>query len=119
MEQRTKDKLVAAGIDVDSALGRFMGREDLLVRFLGGFPKDDNYHALEAAVESGDQAGALTAAHTLKGLCGNLSMESLFRLFTRQVELLRGEDWTGACALMPEIARAYRQAVAAIEAALG
>ena len=119
MEELTRSTLARAGVDVDSALERLMGREDLLVRFLGEFPADGNYHALEDAVASGDRAGALAAAHTLKGLCGNLSMTELFGLFTRQVELLRGEDWAGACALMPEISRAYREMVAAIRASLG
>ena len=119
MEELTKSTLAQAGVDVNSALGRLMGREDLLVRFLGEFPADGSYPALEEAVASGDRAGALAAAHTLKGLCGNLSMTRLFGLFTRQVDLLRGEDWAGACALMPEIARAYHEMVAAIRAALG
>ena len=80
MDAVKKERLTAAGIDVDDALGRFMGNEALLERFLTKFLADGNYAALSAAVAAGDSAGALTASHTLKGVCGNLSMSELFRL---------------------------------------
>lgn len=119
MDKQSRDLLRQAGIDVDDALGRFMGNEGLLARFLGQFPDDPNYRALVEAVAGGDRAGALTAAHTLKGLCDNLSMTVLYDLFTQQVALLRAEDWQGACALMPGISAAYRTAVDAIGSTLG
>ena len=114
MDAVKKERLTAAGIDVDDALGRFMGNEALLERFLTKFLADGNYAALSAAVAAGDSAGALTASHTLKGVCGNLSMSELFRLLTCQVEALRADDWTRAAGLMPEIDRAYESVVRAI-----
>ena len=114
MDAVKKERLTAAGIDVDDALGRFMGNEALLERFLTKFLADGNYAALSAAVAAGDAAGALTASHTLKGVCGNLSMSELFRLLTCQVEALRADDWTRAAGLMPEIDRAYAAVVGAI-----
>ena len=114
MDALKKERLMAAGIDVDGALERFMGNDALLERFLNKFLADRNYAALSAAVEAGDAAEALTASHTLKGVCGNLSMPELFRLLTCQVEALRADDWTRAAGLMPEIDRAYAEVVAAI-----
>lgn len=119
MEDQCRQQLMQAGIDVPSALERMMGNEALLTRFLKQFLDDANYPALQAAVARGDRAQALMAAHTLKGLCGNLSMVELYQLFTRQVALLRGEDWQGACGLMPEIDQAHRRVTQAIEDALG
>ena len=66
-----------------------MGSEALLERLLDRFLEDRNFPSLAAALECGDTDGAVQAAHTLKGVCGNLSMNGLYRLFTRQVELLR------------------------------
>ena len=114
MDALKKERLVAAGIDVDNALERFMGNDALLDRFLKKFLSDGNYAALSAAVAAADPAGALTASHTLKGMCGNLSMTVLYDLFTRQVALLRASDTAGAAALMPEIEAACRKAAAAI-----
>lgn len=114
MDALKKERLVAAGIDVDGALERFMGNDALLERFLKKFLSDGNYAALSAAVAAADPAGALTASHTLKGVCGNLSMPELFRLLTCQVEALRADDWEKAAGLMPEIERAYAAVVRAI-----
>lgn len=114
MDALKRERLVAAGIDVDGALERFMGNDALLERFLGKFLTDQNYAALSAAVAAEHPEEALTAAHTLKGVCGNLSMQELFHLLTRQVEALRADDWAGAAGLMPEMDRAYAAVVRAI-----
>ena len=109
MDALKKERLAAAGIDVDGALERFMGNDALLERFLKKFLADGNYAALSAAVAAGDPA-----SHTLKGVCGNLSMPELFGLLTSQVEALRAGDWDKAAGLMPEIDRAYESVVRAI-----
>lgn len=114
MEQAKKEMLAAAGIDAEDALERFMGSEALLTRFLGRFLEDASMDALRGAVAVGDWDKALTASHTLKGMCGNLSMTVLYDLFTRQVALLRASDTAGAAALMPAIEAACRKAAAAI-----
>ena len=99
MDARRRERLIRGGVDVDGALERFMGSEALLERFLGKFPQDPNYEALERAVAAGDWEGALTASHTLKGVCGNLSMGVLYDLFTRQVAAIRAGDTARASAI--------------------
>ena len=42
--------------------------------------QDENEALLSAALTGGDLESALTASHTLKGVCGNLSMTALFDL---------------------------------------
>ena len=86
----------------------------LLERFLGKFPADPNHDRLAQAIAAGDREGALTAAHTMKGVCGNLSMTALFELLTRQVAAFRADDWDGAVAMMPELDRMYDGLCAAI-----
>ena len=120
MTDTRRARLTAAGIDVDDALQRMMGSEALLERLLGKFPEDGNYAALRSALAAGDQEAAARAAHTLKGVCGNLSMTALHGLFTRQVAALRSGDAAAAWALLDEIAPAYAAVTAAIgEAACG
>ena len=114
MDERRRTRLQEAGIDVDGALERMMGSEALLERLLGKFLEDENYQKLCAALDEKRQEDAVAASHTLKGVCGNLSMPALFSLFTRQVEALRAGDWTAAAALMEEIRPAYARAREAI-----
>lgn len=116
MDAWKKEQLAAAGIDVAGALERFVGNEALLERMLQRFTGDADYAQLLAAADRRDAEEALRAAHTLKGLTGNLSMTALCPLFTRQVELLRAGDPDGAYALLPEITRAYERIVGAIGA---
>ncbi len=107
-------QLEAGGIDVAQALERVMGNEALLERLLGKFLDAPQYHALCAALERGDPEQAAAAAHTMKGMCGNLSMTELFRLFTMQVETLRGGDLVAGREMMAQITPAYERATAAI-----
>ena len=115
MTQARRAALEAAGIDVASALERMMGSEALLERLLGKFPEDKNLPTLREALESGDPDRAAAAAHTLKGVCGNLSMTELYGLFTRQVDALRRGDLAAARALMADIEPAAAAVCAAIE----
>ena len=114
MEAARRENLISGGIDVDGALERFMGSEALLERFLGKFLQDTNYAALEQAVARGDWEEALRASHTLKGVCGNLSISRLYELAARQVDLMRAEKWEEAEAMMPEMEAAYGEAAEAI-----
>ena len=114
MDAARRQRLMDAGLDLNSALDRFMNNEALLERFLAKFPADPNHDRLTAAIAAGDKEGALTAAHTLKGVCGNLSMTALFELLTRQVAAFRADDWEGAVAMMPELDRMYNGLCAAI-----
>ena len=114
MTPERRKQLEAAGIDIESALERMMGSVALLERLLGKFLDDPQYPALRTALEAGDMERAVSAAHTLKGVCGNLSMTGLYGLFTRQVDALRAGDLPLAQGIMAEIAPAYEQVTAAI-----
>ena len=90
MEDSRKDALLRAGVNVDEALERFMGNEELLVRFLKKFANDSSYQSLKKAMSEQNYKDAFEAAHALKGVCGNLSIAKLFELVCKEVELLRG-----------------------------
>ena len=114
MEEARKKQLEAAGIDVDDALSRFMDNESLMVKFLLRFPQDQNFRQLQEALAAGDAAGAYTAAHTLKGVAGNLSMAALFRQASAVTEDLRKEDLAGAAARMGALEAEYHRVIAAL-----
>ena len=114
MTSQRRKQLEEAGIDVASALERMMGSEELLERLLRKFLENQQYPALCAALKGGDTEQAVIAAHTLKGVCGNLSMVSLYGLFARQVDALRAGDLSLAQHLMEQITPAYVQVTAAI-----
>ena len=110
------DLLTGAGIDVESAVRRFMGNEALYAKMLRKFLDDKNYENLTEAISLDNRSDALAASHTLKGLCGNLSMDRLFKLFTEQVVLFRAEKWDEAYGMMPEISENYAEIIGAIKA---
>lgn len=96
------------GINTDSAIERFMGNEALYAKMLKKFLSEPTFAKLTAAVAEGNGQAALEASHTLKGVCGNLSIESLFDLFAEQVVLMRADKWDEAYAMMPEITEKYK-----------
>ena len=118
MEEYKKQQLTEAGIHVDSGLSRFMGNESLFEKFLKKFLQDTNYEGLVQAVEKGDVQEAFRFSHTLKGVCGNLSMEELYSLVSRQTECFRQGDLSRGAAMMEEISAAYEKIRKAIETSL-
>ncbi len=104
--------LTKAGVDVDQLLKRLMGNESLVQIFIKKFTEDQTFEKLQAAFDEKDMKAAEMASHTLKGMCGNLSLTELFGMFTTQVNLLRSGDFAKAEAMMPELTVCFRQAVA-------
>ena len=114
MDAQVRETLTGGGIDVDGMLERCMGSEAIMGRLLKKFPTDATYARLEEAFASGDAKAALEASHTLKGVCGNLSMTALYGLLSRQTEALRRGDAAAAGTLMEQIAPAYEAMCRAI-----
>lgn len=102
-------KLLAdVGIDVDEALSRMMGNQNLFKRMMLKFVDDQTYHNLILSIKEKNQEEIFRNAHTLKGMCANLAIKPLTSLFTKQVELLRNDDLVAAVSLMDEIDREYQ-----------
>ena len=95
------------GFNTDGAIERFMGNEALYIKMLKKFLDDTTFSKLTEAVSEESGQAALEASHTLKGICGNLSIENLFELFAEQVVLMRADKWKEAYAMMPEITETY------------
>lgn len=94
----------------------------LIEKFIGKFLQDKNYEALCAAVREGNRAEAFRAAHTLKGVCANLSFTALRDSVSQLTELLRGEGEAipeAAAGLMEKVNCDWQKTVTAIRAYLG
>ncbi len=105
------DKLIAAGIDTDALLKRLMGNTSLVRVFVSKFTEDKTFLALEDAFGKKDMKAAEMASHTLKGVCGNLSLALLYKLFSEQVDLIRKNEHAKAFEMMGEIHPVYESAI--------
>lgn len=114
MDEHRKRRLMDAGVDVDEALERFLGNEALLMKFLQRFPSDRSFPKLREAMAQGDAAAAFEAAHTLKGVAGNLSLTAVHQAACAVVEDLRQGDLRKAESKMPTLERAYERLAAAV-----
>ena len=89
----------------------------LIRRFIASFLNDPTFEALCSAMSGGDRAAAFRAAHTLKGVCANLSFERLRSSSSALTELLRPEADEipqAAFALLEEVQKDYQAVVEAI-----
>lgn len=89
------EKLRAYGADTDGALERFVGDETFYEDCFRMFLKDPGFAELEKAMAVGDISAAFKAAHTLKGVSGNLGLTPLYRAVCALVEPLRRGERTG------------------------
>ena len=114
MDDKTLQKLEAAGVDVEGAIERFLGNMEMFHLFLKNFAEDMNYASLVEAVDAGDVQKAFTAAHALKGVCGNLSLIALYDVAFVITEDLREGNLDAARTKMPELEEEYKKVIALI-----
>lgn len=121
MTDERKAILQSGGFNVGEAMNRFMNSEQLWIKFLKKFKADMSFRDLVKAIEENDGEKAFAAAHTLKGITGNLAMSRLNALISEQTEHLRGEAGgvEAAAAMMPQITEAYENALKTINEVYG
>lgn len=115
MKAEDKEVLMEAGIDVADTLERFMGSEDLMMKFLLRFPQDESFVQMKQALEANNAEEAYKAAHSLKGLAGNLGMKRLFQAASAVVEDLRKGDLKTAQAEREAVDLEYQQVMRALQ----
>ena len=93
----------AIGGNYEAVLGR-LHSEALIQRFTLKFLEDQSYLQLKQALENKNYEDAFRSAHTLKGVCQNLSFDRLYEFSNELTELLR--DRTGA---QPGISKAMEK----------
>lgn len=78
--------------DVDGAMERFMGDEELYRTCLNAVLVDKSFAGLGAALEEGAVKEAFDHAHTLKGVLANMGLTPMYDITVRIVEPLRNGD---------------------------
>lgn len=115
MDEQTRGRLVAGGVDVDKTLERFGGSEALMMKYMRKFPLDPSMGALKQAMAAGDRAVMKTATHTLKGISGNLGLTALFDATCALMTRLREGEDTDVAALYAAVAEHYDTALLALD----
>lgn len=77
------------GGDYQATMPRFLNKEELYLKFLEMLFDDGSLKKLGDALYAGDLKNAFEAAHTLKGVVGNMGLTPLFHAVCRIVEPLR------------------------------
>ena len=89
----TMDALRAFGANTDEGVARCFGKEDFYLRLVKMVVTQNqkDFDQLAAAIGAGDLAAAFDAAHSLKGVLGNLSLTPIFAPVSEITEQLRAK----------------------------
>lgn len=107
------------GINVATGTARFCGNTALYHKFLKKFPYDENFKKLADALDAGDASEAYHAAHTIKGVAGNLSIDSVFEASIPLNEALKAGDITKGKELYVNFKELYEKACEGIKIFFG
>ncbi|MDE6784471.1 MAG: Hpt domain-containing protein [Ruminococcus sp.] len=99
--------------DYDDVMSRLM-MENLVRKFVVKFLDDASYKNLMSNMNEKKYDEAFREAHTLKGICQNLSFTKLFVSSEAVTEALRAGDYDKASALLPQLESDYAQTTAVI-----
>lgn len=109
-----KECYVALEGDYENVLSRLM-TEKLVSKFVVKFLNDGSYNNLVESLKSENIEEAFRAAHTLKGVCQNLSFTKLYESSHDMTETLRENNIAKANELLPQVEADYLQTVSAIK----
>lgn len=87
-----KSVFEAYGGDYDVTMARFMGKESLYMKIFGMLFRDDNLQKLGTALTEDNLDDAFVAAHTLKGVSGNLGLTPFYEAVCCLVEPTRKKE---------------------------
>ncbi len=91
IDEQIRLALRDVGLDADAQISRFMDSEEMFVKYYKGFfaAADEVVGELERAVEKGDTEKVIHAAHSLKGLAGNIGLYGVYDPSKKIVDDLR------------------------------
>lgn len=104
-------KLAAYGIDLPDAMSRMDDDEALYQRLAFKYLDNASFVDLEAAMAAKDYDAAYTAAHTLKGVSGNLSLATLYEVAAAVSDALYQGEYQAAEQMMSDLKAAHEKAV--------
>ena len=89
MDDNKRKALTDAGINLDTAMQRFFDDEEMFFSFLNKFLDDDLLEKLGHFIDEGNVKDAFDVAHTMKGVCANLSIDAINAVVNPMVDVLR------------------------------
>lgn len=92
MDDILRQELEKNGADVEGTLDRFLGEEEMYVKFLKKTIDSPDFQSLSESIEQKDYKCAFRLAHALKGVTGNLGLIPIETLASDITELLRGKE---------------------------
>lgn len=99
--------------DYEGVLSRLM-TEKLVLKFVLKFLSDKSFENLVNDMKNGEYEEAFREAHTLKGVCQNLSFTKLYASSNQITEALREGKTDEAKILLSQVEADYNQTVSAI-----
>lgn len=81
------------GADINTAIDRFMGDEELYETCIKIFVADSNFIGLKKSIDAQNYTEAFEHAHALKGVSANLSLTPLYDKICVVVEALRADQY--------------------------
>lgn len=94
-------------INHDEILRRFSGNEGIFLKFLKRFPDEPTFADLQKAAAENDFAKIETTAHTLKGIAGNLGINSVFDTSADLVNAVRAKEYDKVPGLFEKLSQTY------------
>ena len=113
-EMTVKECYEALEGDYEDVMGR-LRNEALVQKFAIKFLADKSYENIFKAIQEGNSEEAFRGAHTLKGVCQNLSFTKLHHSSDKVTELLRNGNVDVPQNLLDELKADYEQTVNALK----
>ena len=99
------------GSDYKEIIDRLGGNELLVIKFLNKFRLDNSFNELKNKLNENDTNEAFRMAHSLKGICANLGIQSLFVKASNVTELLRSGNINDAKKEFPDLEKEYNNVI--------
>ena len=107
MNENMKEELIKWGVTWNELSERFMGKDELIAKFMFKFINDDSFSLLSENLQKNNAAEAFKACHALKGVTGNLSLDGMKKEVMELTEILRAGKLEGTEDLFKIIEEKY------------
>lgn len=81
-------------IDIEGSLKRFGDMESFYIKFLKKFVEDKSFDNLKEALNNNDMNKVEEAAHTLKGVAGNLGLTKIYQYSSEMMKAAKEKNVT-------------------------
>ena len=115
MAQKVINALDGYGCDTQTALERFLGKEELYMKFIRKFLDDKSFDNLKGFIGVSDYENALKSVHTLKGVSGNLGFTALYDVASDMVTKFRAQQDRDAVAEYGKLEQIYTEIYSIIQ----